>query len=88
MGEAFGAYGSAGHALDMVVAYGGGGLQAGGDVVGVDDVALLGAVGPDAGVAVGLEFEVDGEAVALGGILALQTAYLHLGAEDLLDVVA
>jgi hypothetical protein len=55
--------------LQVVVAYGGGGGEGLSDVVGVDDAALLGGVGPDAGEAVGLEFEVDGEVIALAGLL-------------------
>ena len=88
MGEGLGADGAAGHLLQVVVAYGGGGGEGTGDVVGVDDAALLGGVSPDAGEAVGLELEVDGEVVALAWVLAGKRDFPALDAEELLDVVA
>lgn len=88
MGEGFGADGSAAHALEVVVADGGGGFEGAIDVGVLDHVTLFGGVGPDAGVAVGLEFEVDGEVVALAGLLLFELTDLAFGAEELLDVVA
>ncbi len=52
MGEAFGAYRSALHALQMVVTNGCGSLKTGGDIGIMNDIALLGAVRPDASEAV------------------------------------
>ena len=59
MGETFRTYRAALHALEMIVAYGCGCLQAGGDIGVVNDLALLGAVRPYACEAVRLQFEID-----------------------------
>ena len=88
VGPVFRAYGAAAHALQMVVADGGGGAEGSGDVVLVDDVALGGGVRPDAGEAVGLEFEVDGELISFARNLFRQPAHFALDAGELLDVVA
>ena len=88
VGPGFGAYGAASHLLQVVVAYGGGGGEGLRDVVGVDDAALLGGVGPDAGEAVGLEFEVYREVILLRGILLDEARLAAFDTEELLDVVA
>ena len=88
VGPVFGAYGVAAHALEVVVAYSCYGFHAAGDVVRVDDTALLSGVGPDAGEAVGLEFKIDGEVVAFAWLLLREAAHAGLDADEFLDVVA
>ena len=58
------------------------------DVAGLEDVALLRRVPPDAGEAVGLELHADGERVLEVGALLLRLAHLLVDAEDVLHVVA
>ena len=71
-----------------VVADRGRGVEALLDVAGLDEAALLGGVAPDAGVAVGLELEPDGQLVGLLGAGALlRLAHLVAGAEQVLHVV-
>src|SRR5688572_23718219 len=58
------------------------------DVAGLEDVALGRRMPPDAGEAVGLELEADGEHVRLVGTLALHLADALRQAEHVLYVVA
>ena len=52
-------------ALQAVVADGGGRVQRFLDVAGLDDVTLLGVIGPDAGEAIGLELDPDRQRIGL-----------------------
>src|ERR1700761_5298824 len=55
--------GTAGHFLEVIVADRGRGLQRSGNVIGVDDVPLLGAMSPDTGEAIGLQLQIHGERI-------------------------
>ena len=88
MGEALRTYCSTLHSLQMVVAHCSRCLQASLDIGVVNDLTLLGTVRPDAGETVRLQFEIDGERISLGWILAGQVLNLLFDSEDILDVVA
>src|SRR5215472_12067429 len=68
VGPLFGAYGPAGHFLQVIVADCRRGLQSLVYVFGMHDVALLRAVSPHTREAVCLQFEIDGERIAFSGI--------------------
>ena len=87
MGEALRTYRAALHALEVIVAYGCGCLEAGGDIGVVNDLALLSAVRPYACEAVRLKFEIDGERVSLGGILTGKVLNFLFDSENILHVV-
>ena len=88
MGEFIGHHAAGGLFLEAVVAYCGCGIYCGGDVALVDQVALLGGIAPDAGEAIGLQFEKHGELIGGAGIALLFGADGAFDAEDFLDVVA
>ena len=75
-----------GVALQGVVADRGGGGQGLLDIARLEQLALLGRVGPHAGVAVGLELEPDRG--ALGSLRAARALDPVRGAEQVLEVVA
>ena len=57
MGKRFGADVAGCHTLKAVVADGGGGPETGFDIRIIYGIALLGGVSPDAGEAIGLQFQ-------------------------------
>ena len=73
--------------MNVIVANCGGGLKTSVDVGVVDFIALFGAVGPDAGETVCLEFEIDGKRICLRRILPGDVANLLFDAEDVLNVM-
>ena len=58
------------------------------DLDALSGVGLGGVRGPGAGVAVGLQFQADGEVVGVARVAFLLAAHLRLGADQVLDVVA
>src|SRR5205085_10826753 len=76
-----------GHALQAIVANGRGGTQAGRDIAGIDDVALLGGVAPDASEAVRLEFEPYREMIAFRRFATPQVGDALLDPEKFLHVM-
>ena len=77
-----------GHALQAVVAHCGCGLQAFVNISGVEEVALLRGVSPDAGEAVGLQFKADGKLVGGLRVLLLGRAHFALDAQQFLHVMS
>jgi len=76
------------HFLQMVVADGGSGVHCGFDVALLEEVALFGGIGPDSGVAIGLELDADGDGVGHFRIVFDFLADFSLDARDFLHVVA
>src|SRR5688572_15333799 len=87
MGPALGLDGAAGFALQAIVADRGGGSERFVDVAGFEQVTALGRVTPDAGEAVGLELEPDGEAAGAFALAARRAMHLVARAELVLQVV-
>src|SRR6185369_9725142 len=87
MGEAVGDDVTLALLLQAVVADGRSGIQCLVDVAGLDDLALLvGVIGPDAGKAIGLQLDANGDSV--GATLAARHAvYLVGDAEQMLHVM-
>lgn len=88
MGKGFGADLASAHALNAVVTDGSGRVQRLVHVTLFEDFSLLGGVRPNAGKAISLEFQADGQVVAGTWIGAHRLANLALDAEQALDVMA
>ena len=87
MGEAVGHHPSGRLALERIVANGASGGHAFLDIAGLQPIAIL--RGPDAGIAIGLQFQPDGQGIALRlACRLLCAADLIRGAEQVLDVMA
>lgn len=76
------------HFLQMVVADGGGCVHGGIHVSFFQEIALLGGVGPNSGVAIGLELDADGDGIGHVRIVFDRLTDFLLGAYDFLHVVA
>ena len=88
MGEFVGHDAAGLHFLEMVVADGGCGVHCGFDVALLEEVALFGGIGPDSGVAIGLELDADGDGIGHSRIALHLLADFSLDARDFLHVVA
>ena len=90
MGEAFLVDGAAGATLEGIVAHGCGGIDGFGNVTGIEPAAcLLRMVGPDAGIAVGLQLQPDRQGV-VAALVHASAGFFHLlqRAGEVLHVVA
>jgi len=76
------------HLLQVVVADRGSGVHCGFDVALLEEVALFGGIGPDSGVAIGLELDADGDGIGHSRIALHLLADFSLDARDFLHVVA
>src|SRR6202021_313445 len=71
VGEFIGHHAAGGLFLKAIVTYRGCGIYCGRDVALIDQVALLGGIAPDAGEAIGLQFEKHGELIGGAGVWLL-----------------
>jgi hypothetical protein len=74
-------------ALNAVVADGGGGVETFFNVTLLENASLLGAMSPDAGEAIGLQFEPHRHGVRVGWVLLLKATSLRIDAEQVLNVM-
>lgn len=88
MGEFVGHDAAGLHFLQMVVADGGCGVHGGLDVSLLQEIALFGGIGPDSGVAIGLEFDAHGDGVGHSRIAFHLLADFSLDSRDFLHVMA
>ena len=88
MGEFVGHDAAGLHFLQMVVADGGCCIHGGFYVALLEQVALFGGIGPDSGVAIGLELDADGDGVGHSRVVFDFLADFSLDAGDFLHVVA
>ena len=80
-------YSASRHPLQTIVADRRCGVQAFRDIALVENLALIGGVGPDAGEAVGLELEAHGELIGNVGAALLQLVHPVGRTEEILHVV-
>jgi hypothetical protein len=86
--EFVGHYTAGFHFLQVVVADGGSGVDGRINVALFQKIALLRGVGPDSGIAIGLEFNAYGDGIGHFGILLHFLANFLLGADDFLHMMA
>jgi len=85
--KGFGADLASAHALNAVIADGGGGVERLVHVTRFDDLSFLGGVRPDAGKAIGLQLHADGKIVVSAWIGVHGLLDFALNAEHALDMV-
>src|SRR5205823_11677654 len=84
MGEGLGVDATGRRALNAIVAHRRRGVQPFLNVSLMEQTTLLGRVPPDAGEAIGLQLEPNGDGICIAGILALQATRLRVDAQKML----